>query len=146
MKKERPIITVGWREWCALPELNITHIKAKIDTGAATSCLHAIHIEPYKKGNQDWVCFETHPLQRNTKTTIECHAPLLEQRHIKSSTGHIEHRYVIETMIQVAGRQWPIHMSLTTREMMSFRMLLGREAMRGKIVVNPAKSYLTSTT
>jgi len=136
------LITVGWREWLSLPELCLTHIKAKIDTGAKTSCLHAFSVEPFTKDGKEWVRFGMHPNQDEMETEVYCEAPVLEQRDVTDSGGHTEKRYVIETQLVIAGQQWPIELTLTNRDNMRFRMLLGRGAMRNKILVNPAASHL----
>jgi len=136
------LITVGWREWCSLPELGLTHIKAKVDTGAKTSCLHAFSVEPFTKENQQWVRFGMHPNQSDSDVEIFCEARVKDVRNVTDSGGHTEKRYVISTQLVIDSQQWPIELTLTNRDTMQFRMLLGRTAMKQKIIVNPGKSYM----
>ncbi len=133
---------VGWREWLALPELGIPAIKAKIDTGARTSALHAYFVEPFKRDGVKMVRFGIHPLQRNTDLEIICEAVVKDQRIVSDSGGHREQRYVIESNVHFMGMVWPVEMTLTNRDMMKFRMLLGRTALAGMFKIDPQKSYL----
>lgn len=135
-------ITVGWREWVSLPELSIPHIKAKIDTGARTSALHAFHLAHYTRRGVSRVRFSMHPYQKNIKEIVECDAEVCDYRLVSDSGGHREKRYVIQTTLQLGDLQWPVEMTLTNRETMKFRMLLGRTAMYGRMKVDPEKSYL----
>jgi len=134
--------TVGWREWIQLPELKLPEIKAKIDTGARTSCLHAFSVEPFEKNGYEWVRFGIHPHQEDIDTEVFCEAKVFDKRTVTDSGGHKEQRYVIKTDIILADQNWPIEITLTNRDTMLFRMLLGRTAMENKIVVNPGKSFL----
>lgn len=134
-------IYIGWREWCALPELVIPSIKAKIDTGARTSALHAFFVEPYEENGRQMVRFGVHPLQKRVDIEVICCAPIKDFRRVSDSGGHQEMRYVIETPVRLGERIWPIEMTLTNRDSMQFRMLLGRTAMPGMLVA-PDKSFL----
>jgi len=139
-KKTR--MTIGWREWVSLPELGIEHIKAKIDTGARTSALHAFSVRTFTKQGIKMVRFRIHPYQRRKDVVVECIAPVLDKRWVTDSGGHREQRYVIESSVKLGELVWPIELTLTNRENMKFRMLLGRTAMKGRIRVNPGRSYL----
>jgi hypothetical protein len=134
-------LRVGWREWFSLPELSIDRIKAKIDTGARTSALHAFFVEPFEQDGQKMVRFGVHPLPKQSSVEIICQSPIKDFRQVRDSGGHEEMRYVIETTIQLGERIWPVEMTLTNRDNMKFRMLLGRTAMRGMAVL-PDQSYL----
>ena len=129
---------VGWREWVGLPALGLPLIKAKVDTGARTSALHAANVE--RSG--DRVVLQMHPLQRNTDLLVTCEAEIIDERVVRDSGGHEEPRLVIATDLVIAGKARRIEVTLTNRENMGFRMLLGRTAMRG-LVVDPRASYLT---
>lgn len=134
---------VGWREWFALPDLGIPLIKAKIDTGAATSSLHAEDLEIVRKGHHRVVRFTIHPMQRSDRSAVRAEAYLVEERKVRSSNGQQEIRPVIRTTIEIRDRQFEIELTLTRRDVMGFRMLLGREAMRGRLIVDPQRSFVT---
>jgi len=145
MKKQTQTIdksTIGWREWLALPELNVPAIKAKIDTGARSSALHAFFVEPFSTDGCQMVRFGVHPLQKRLDVEIICVAPVKDYREVSDSGGHREMRYVIETEVLLGEASRRIEVTLTNRDNMKFRMLLGRTAMKGLLVV-PDKSYLT---
>lgn len=134
-------VVLGWREWLNLRDLGL-NIKAKVDTGARTSALHTFGIETFQESDELWVRFNMHPLQYSTDKVVTCEARVVDTRPITDSGGHTENRYVIETTLEVAGRTWPIEVSLTSRDNMRFRMLLGRTAINGRALVDPQKSYL----
>lgn len=132
---------VGWREWLSLPALGISRVKAKIDTGARTSALHTFFIEPYPENGLTMVRFGVHPLRKRQQPELICSAPLHDVRYISDSGGHREERYIIQTTIRLGNCSRTIEISLTNRESMRFRMLLGRSAM-DDILVLPDQSYL----
>lgn len=142
MPDNNQILRLGWREWAALPDLGLPAIKVKVDTGARTSALHAFYTEKYELDSVDMVKFLIHPIQRNYDFQVECHAPLIDFREVSDSGGHREMRYVIETSIVIGNSRWPIEITLTNRDNMRFRMLLGRRAMEARAVVEPGASYL----
>ncbi len=133
---------LGWREWVGLPDLNIQKLKAKVDTGARTSAIHAFALDPYKKYHQDWIMFAIHPEQDNIDLIIECHAPIKDRRIVSDSGGHKQRRYVIETQLQLGQTLITAEMTLTNRDSMVFRMLLGRTAINHKYLIAPSESYL----
>ncbi|WP_292470608.1 ATP-dependent zinc protease [Methanolobus sp.] len=142
-EKDHKLI-LGWREWVALPDLGLPAIKAKVDTGARTSALHAFNIQLYKDNGIEMLRFFVHPIQKNHDFYIECTAPVKDRRLVTDSGGHRELRYVIETDIVVANLSYPTELTLTDRDTMRFRMLLGRSAMKNLIVVDPGTSFICS--
>lgn len=140
--KHQDLPIIGWREWIALPELGIPKIKAKIDTGARSSALHAFDIDTFEIDGKPRVRFKVHPKQRDTNQTIIAEAELIDERKVRSSSGQAELRPVILTEVNLMGKRWQIELTLTNRELMGFRMLLGRQAVRGMFLINPGKSYL----
>lgn len=136
-------VTLGWREWVGLPELGLPLIKAKVDTGARTSALHAFQVERFTQDGAAWVRFAVHPVQGRDDLVVRCAAPLLDQRCVTDSGGHREERPVIAAMLEVAGQRWPIELTLTDRDSMRFRMLVGRTALSGVALVDVQHSFLT---
>lgn len=133
---------VGWREWVALPTLQVPWVKAKIDTGARTSALHAYAMERLHRAGKPWVRFVIHPMQRSVQESIVCAAEVVDEREIRSSTGHADHRPVILTDLEIRGVRYEIEVTLAARDAMGFRMLLGRRALRGRFVVEPGRAFL----
>lgn len=138
---KQPLPIIGWREWVALPQLGIAFIKPKIDTGARSSSLHASEIEEFSEGDRTFVRFKVHPIQRNKDFGVKAEAEVLEYRNVTSSSGQKSRRPVIVTDIEILGQRWPIELTLANRDAMGFRMLLGREAVRGRFLVDAGKSY-----
>lgn len=142
-RRVREIIgTIGWREWVTLPDLGVTLVKAKIDTGARSSALHAFDVEVRRRGNAQHVFFSVHPLQRDDRSIVRCSAPLADERWVTSSNGKREMRPVIRTRVGIVDAILDIELTLTSRDEMGFRMLLGREAIRGRYLVDPGRSFL----
>jgi hypothetical protein len=137
---ERKVI--GWREWVCLPELGIDAIKAKVDTGARTSALHAFEVESYDASGVRMVRFGIHPLQKRTDIELVCTAPVVDRRWVSDSGGHRERRWVILTQVHIGGIEWPVELTLTNRDSKLFRMLLGRTGMGHRFLVQPDASYL----
>lgn len=140
-KRPEPI-TLGWREWVSLPVWDVAHMKAKVDTGARTSSLHAFGLEWFDRDGSPWVRFEVHPWQRSTADSVIAEAAVVATRDVKSSSGDVEHRPVVHTSVVLAGRAVIAEVTLTRRDEMGFRMLVGREALRNRFVIDPGVSYL----
>lgn len=132
---------LGWREWVALPALGIDRLKAKIDSGAKTSSLDAFDIEYFSRDGRAWVRFRVRPRQRRAQPVVTAEAPLVDERRVRASSGHEAPRAVIRTEVKILGRRYPIELTLATRQEMGFRMLLGREALRGRFLIDPGGSY-----
>ena len=134
-------LIVGSEEWCSLPGLGLPAIKARVDSGAATSSLHAFNIVPFQRDGELWISFEVHPLQNDRSVVVRREAPVLEQRSVRNTSGISENRYVIREELVLGEQRWPIELTLTNRDAMGYRMLLGREAMVGRVLVDPEGSH-----
>ena len=134
-------LIVGSEEWCSLPGLGLPAIKARVDSGAATSSLHAFNIVPFQRDGELWISFEVHPLQNDRSVVVRHEAPVLEQRSVRNTSGISENRYVIREELVLGEQRWPIELTLTNRDAMGYRMLLGREAMVGRVLVDPEGSH-----
>ena len=135
-------ITLGALEVCDLPQLEITKLHMRVDTGAQTSSLHVDNIEEFQNNDELWVSFDIHPDVHNVDTVVRRKAKVHDTRVVKSSSGDKEQRHVIQTSIVLGDQSWPIHLTLTDRSSMTYLMLLGRQAMNGRILVDPSNEYL----
>lgn len=134
--------TIGWREWIALPQFGVPAIKAKVDTGAASSSLHAFRLERFEAEGRSMVRFEIHPRQRSRTGSVTVEAEVVDERPVRNPGGRREIRPVIETTLRWCDVEWRANINLTRRDEMGFRMLLGRKAMKKRFVVDPAASFL----
>lgn len=141
MSNEKKIV-IGSEEWCGFPGLGVPAIKARIDSGAKTSSIHAFNIHTFKRDGKTWVSFEIHPIQHNRKVVVRSEAPLLDKRIVKSSSGETDKRHVISATLVMDGQSWKVQLTLANRDSMGYRMLLGREAMSHRMLVDPAASFL----
>ncbi len=141
MLKQTPKTVVGSEEWCVFNDLGIPAIKARVDSGAKTSSLHAFNIQPFKRNSEAWVSFEIHPLQQHRQPVIRCEAKIIDRRKVKSSSGVATKRYVIKTTMQCGNENWEVQLTLSNRDSMGYRMLLGREAMKDRMLVDPSASF-----
>lgn len=132
-------ILVGWQEWCSLPNLHVKYIKAKVDTGAKTSALHAFNIKEFTRDHKKYVSFDIHPVQANDEISVKARAEVVDERYITSSNGIREKRYVIKTRLCLGEHDYEIELTLTNRDSMRFRMLLGRDALKAHCIVDPGK-------
>ena len=138
-------VIIGKEEWCALPDLGLPAIKARIDSGAKTSALHAFNIHLVEEGGKRYVHFDIHPMQNDRKTIQSCRGLLVDKRTIKSSSGEMERRPVIRTTLTLGGESWEIEVSLTNRDSMGYRMLIGREAMADRVLIDPDTALCLGT-
>ncbi|MCD8499741.1 MAG: RimK/LysX family protein [Gammaproteobacteria bacterium] len=134
-------LLIGRSEWCALPDLHIPAIKAKIDTGAKTSAIHAFDIQRFTREEKEWVRFSLYPLRSRTDISVKCEAMMYDERHIMSSNGHKEHRYIILTSLRLGNTIQTIQLSLSNRDPLTFRLLLGREALAKRVLIDPSTPY-----
>ncbi|QJB58443.1 ATP-dependent zinc protease [Pseudodesulfovibrio sp. zrk46] len=132
---------IGWREWVSLPDFCVPGIKVKVDSGAATSAIHAFDIVPFERDGAQFVRFNIHPLQGRHDISIPCEAPLVDRRKVTNSGGQSQKRFVVRTTLEIVGRRWSIDLTLTNRDQMKFRMLLGRSGMSQRLIVDPQLSY-----
>ena len=132
----------GWREWVGLPGCGVEWVKAKLDTGARSSAIHAFDVEEFERDGQTWVRFSIHPWQRSSDDAATVESPVHDRRAVRSSSGHTTERYVVPMDVTLMGRTVTTEMTLTSRDQMGFRLLIGREALRQGFVVDPAQSYL----
>lgn len=146
MKQQEQLPLIGWREQVALPDLGITEVKAKIDTGARSSALHAFDVEVFEREGKPMVRFKVHPYQRDAQRTVIAEAELIDQRQVRNSGGQTQVRPVIQTTVELNGDRWQIELTLTNRDVMGFRMLLGRQAVRKRFLVDAGRSFLHSST
>lgn len=133
---------VGWREWISLPGFGVPWIKAKVDTGARTSAIHAFDIEEFSRDGADWVRFAVHPWQRSSADPTVTEVPVHDRRTVRSSSGHSDYRIVVRTAIELVGTRIHGEVTLARRNQLGFRMLIGREALRPRLLVDPGRSYL----
>lgn len=140
-KVKKDVLVIGWREWVKLPGLGIENIKAKVDSGARSSSIHAVNIHTFYRNDEQWVRFRIHPIQRSNRGAVDGEARVIENRSVKSSNGIAQIRPVIITEIEMLGRTWDIELTLVSRDNMGFRMLLGREAFRKRFLVDGDRSF-----
>lgn len=143
MRLSENLPIIGWREWVSLPDLGIAEVKAKIDTGARSSTLHAFDIEKFHCNGKQMVRFKVHPYQNNIIQSVGAEAELIEERYVRNSGGQTELRPTVRTVVELLGEKWPIDLTLTNRDLMRFRMLLGRQAVSQRFLVNPARSFFS---
>ncbi len=140
-----PLPVIGWREWVSLPQLELARVKAKVDTGARSSSLHAFGVKEFERDGAPWVSFSVHPTQRDSAEVVHTEAKILDYRMVRSSSGVAQRRPVIVTDIRLGDFQWSVELTLARRDTMGFRMLLGREAIRRRFLVDAGQSYLIGT-
>ena len=139
---ETPPIVAGWREWVGLPGLGVQWIKAKLDTGARTSAVHAFEVSELQRDGETWVRYSVHPWQRSDDDAVVTESRVLDRRDIRSSSGHVDERYVVAMDLVLVGRPVTAEMSLSSRDEMGFRMLIGREALQQGFLVDSGRSYV----
>ncbi|WP_210439280.1 ATP-dependent zinc protease family protein [Nocardioides xinjiangensis] len=137
----QPHVVVGWREWVALPQAGLPWVKAKIDTGARSSSIHTFDLESFDRDGEEWVRFSIHPWQRSDEDHVELALPVLDRREVRSSNGQAEERYAVALDVTLAGRTVTTEMTLSNRDEMGFRMLIGRAALERGFLVDASRSY-----
>jgi len=142
-RNNKPKPVIGWREWVALPQLGVGSIKVKVDTGARSSAIHAHHMHVYERDGVQRVRFGIRPKQHDKSVEVEADCVLHEMRHVRSSTGHQQERPVVITPVTLHGETYDIELTLTNRDEMGFRMLLGRAAVRRRFLIDPGRSFLS---
>lgn len=142
MSNEQDLVTVGWREWVSLPDLGLDCVKAKIDTGARTSSLHAFEVSDFEEDGVHKVKFKMHPQQLDDTNVVVCVADIVDERVVSDSGGHREKRWIIRSPVHIGACRWNVEINLTSRDDMRFRMLIGRTALAGRALVDPARSYM----
>lgn len=135
-------VTAGWREWVRLPGIDVEWVKAKLDTGARSSAIHAFDIHEFDRDGESWVRFSIHPWQRSREDSVDVELPIHDRRHVRSSTGHVQERYVVLLDVTLVERTVTAEVTLTSRDQMGFRMLIGREALRQGYLIDSRRSYL----
>lgn len=140
----RTLEVIGWRECVALPDLGIAAVKVKVDTGARSSALHAWGVRRFTRDGERWVRFQVRPVQGDDGATVECEAPLAGMKWVRSSSGKLTFRPIVHTTLVLGRHRYPIHLSLVRRDVMGFRMLLGRQALRGRFLVSSGRSFVQS--
>lgn len=133
---------MGWREWVSLPGVGVEWIKAKLDTGARSSAIHAFDLQEFQRDGVLWVRFSVHPWQRSDDDAVVCELPVHDRRTVRSSSGHAEDRYAVLMDVRLLDRTVTSEMTLSRRDQMGFRMLVGRESLRQGFMVDPARSYV----
>lgn len=139
--RKKPAI-VGWREWVGLPDFGVESMKAKIDTGAKTSAIHAFRITEFDRDGELYVSFYLHPVQRKKRPEVYCEAPVADRRAVRSSNGTEEVRYVISSALAIGAEVWTAEFTLANRDEMGFRALIGRQALKNRCLVDSAKSFV----
>lgn len=142
MSPDHSYTVAGWREWVRLPGIGVPWVKAKLDTGARSSAIHAFDVTELERDGVPWVRYSVHPWQRASDAAVVAESPVLDRREVRSSSGHSEARIVVPMEVEVVGRLLTVEMTLSSRDAMGFRMLVGREALRQGFVVDSSRSYL----
>lgn len=142
LASDLPPLVIGACEWVALPDLGIKAVRARVDTGARSCALHASDQQLFRRSGKDWVSFQVHVGFEAQHRAMPCEAQLLDLRQVKNTSGEIEERFTIHTPIVIGSHRWSVEITLTNRERMRYRMLLGRAAMKNHAIVYPARTFL----